>query len=71
MYIRVKRKKTTIFLHVDATDTVLEIKQKLQELVEQVGADLCCAKVCMLAQSHLLTLIQSLKILTLHTTSCV
>ncbi|MEW5305986.1 MAG: hypothetical protein WDW38_009916 [Sanguina aurantia] len=35
MYIRVKRKKTTIFLHVDATDTVLEVKQKLQELVEQ------------------------------------
>eukprot|EP00200_Dunaliella_tertiolecta_P019086 CAMPEP_0202405868 /NCGR_PEP_ID=MMETSP1128-20130828/7366_1 /ASSEMBLY_ACC=CAM_ASM_000463 /TAXON_ID=3047 /ORGANISM="Dunaliella tertiolecta, Strain CCMP1320" /LENGTH=148 /DNA_ID=CAMNT_0049010579 /DNA_START=127 /DNA_END=574 /DNA_ORIENTATION=- len=35
MYIRVKRKKTTIFLHVEPTDTVLEVKQKLQDLVEQ------------------------------------
>jgi len=38
MYIRVKRKKTTIFLHVEPTDTVLEVKQKLQDLVEQVCA---------------------------------
>jgi hypothetical protein len=38
MYVRVKRKKTTIFLHVEPTDTVLEVKQKLQELVEQVNA---------------------------------
>lgn len=37
MYIRVKRKKTTVFLHVEPTDTVLEVKQKLQELVEQVS----------------------------------
>lgn len=36
MYVRVKRIKTTIFLHVDPTDTVLEVKQKLQELVQQV-----------------------------------
>lgn len=36
MYIRIKRKKTTVFLHVEPTDTVLEVKQKLQELVEQV-----------------------------------
>lgn len=36
MYVRVKRSKTTIFLHVEPTDTVLEIKQKLQELVQQV-----------------------------------
>lgn len=35
MYVRVKRKKTTVFLHVEPTDTVLEVKQKLQELVEQ------------------------------------
>lgn len=35
MYVRVKRIKTTIFLHVDPTDTVLEVKQKLQELVQQ------------------------------------
>lgn len=38
MYVRVKRKKQTIFLHVEPTDTVLEVKQKLQDLVEQVGA---------------------------------
>ncbi len=37
MYIRIKRKKTTVFLHVEPTDTVLEVKQKLQELVEQVS----------------------------------
>ncbi|KAJ9506499.1 ubiquitin-related domain-containing protein [Haematococcus lacustris] len=35
MYVRVKRKKQTIFLHVEPTDTVLEVKQKLQELVDQ------------------------------------
>mmetsp|Transcript_9929 Transcript_9929/g.24838 ORF Transcript_9929/g.24838 Transcript_9929/m.24838 type:complete len:94 (+) Transcript_9929:109-390(+) len=35
MYIRVKRKKTTMFLHVEPTDTIIEVKQKLQELVEQ------------------------------------
>eukprot|EP00879_Flechtneria_rotunda_P005965 GHRR01006271.1.p1 GENE.GHRR01006271.1~~GHRR01006271.1.p1 ORF type:complete len:106 (+),score=13.95 GHRR01006271.1:293-610(+) len=34
MYIRVKRKKTTVFLQVEPTDTVLEVKQKLQALVE-------------------------------------
>ncbi len=37
MYVRVKRLKTTYFLHVEPTDTVLEVKQKLQELVDQVG----------------------------------
>jgi transcription elongation factor B subunit 2 len=31
----VKRKKTTIFVHVEPTDTVLEVKQKLQELTQQ------------------------------------
>lgn len=36
MYVRVKRQKTTYFLHVEPTDTVLEVKQKLQELVDQV-----------------------------------
>eukprot|EP00878_Enallax_costatus_P027251 GHUV01029316.1.p3 GENE.GHUV01029316.1~~GHUV01029316.1.p3 ORF type:complete len:108 (+),score=44.26 GHUV01029316.1:368-691(+) len=35
MYIRVKRQKTTVFLQVEPTDTVLEIKQKLQGLIEQ------------------------------------
>lgn len=37
MYIRVKRKKTTIFLVVEPTDTVLEVKQKLQALIDKVG----------------------------------
>ncbi|KAL3692340.1 hypothetical protein R1sor_005991 [Riccia sorocarpa] len=32
MFIRVKRKKTTYFLHCDPSETVLEIKQKLQAL---------------------------------------
>ena len=36
MYVRIKRSKTTIFLHVEPTDTVLEVKQKLQELTQQV-----------------------------------
>ena len=30
MYVRVKRAKITIFLHVDPTETVLELKQKIQ-----------------------------------------
>jgi transcription elongation factor B subunit 2 len=34
MFIRVKRKKTTYFLHCDPTETILEIKQKLQALSE-------------------------------------
>ena len=36
MYIRVKRLKATYFLHVEPSDTVLEVKSKLQELLEQV-----------------------------------
>lgn len=35
MYIRAKRKKTTLFLHVDPTDTILEVKQRIQELLQQ------------------------------------
>lgn len=34
MFIRVKRKKTTYFLHCDPTETKLEIKQKIQALSE-------------------------------------
>ena len=30
MYVRVKRLKTTLFLHVDPAETVLELKQKIQ-----------------------------------------
>ena len=37
MYIRVKRLKATYFLHVEPTDTVLEVKSKLQELLERVS----------------------------------
>ncbi|KAL2635473.1 hypothetical protein R1flu_006952 [Riccia fluitans] len=32
MFIRVKRKKTTYFLHCDPSETALEIKQKIQAL---------------------------------------
>ena len=41
MYIRVKRLKATYFLHVEPTDTILEVKAKLQDLVEQVGIHAC------------------------------
>ena len=30
MYVRVKRAKTTMFLHVEPTETVMELKQKIQ-----------------------------------------
>jgi len=35
MYVRVKRRKQTFFLHVEPTDTILELKSKLQDLVQQ------------------------------------
>jgi len=35
MYIRVKRDKTTYFVQCDPTETTLEIKQKLEGLVDQ------------------------------------
>ncbi|CAK9190168.1 unnamed protein product [Sphagnum troendelagicum] len=34
MFIRVKRKKTTYFLHCDPSESVLETKQKLQALCD-------------------------------------
>lgn len=37
MYIRIKRKRTTIFLTVEPSDTVLEVKQKLQALLDKVS----------------------------------
>ena len=40
MYLRVKRKRLTVFLQVEPTDTVLEVKAKLQALVEQVRGGL-------------------------------
>ncbi|XP_043706954.1 uncharacterized protein LOC122656481 isoform X2 [Telopea speciosissima] len=35
MYIRIKREKTTYFLQCDPTETILDIKQKLQTLIDQ------------------------------------
>lgn len=37
VYVKVKRHKTTIFLHIDLSETVLEVKAKLQELVQKVA----------------------------------
>lgn len=37
MYVRIKREKLTIFLHVEPTDTVAQVKSKLEELIQQVG----------------------------------
>ena len=36
VYIKVKRKKSTYFLHIDLSETIGEVKAKLQELVEKV-----------------------------------
>ncbi|KAG7669510.1 putative Polyubiquitin-B [Nannochloris sp. 'desiccata'] len=35
MYVRVKRLKTTSFLHVEPTDTIGSVKAKLQDLLQQ------------------------------------
>ncbi|KAL2322152.1 hypothetical protein Fmac_026531 [Flemingia macrophylla] len=35
MYIRVKRNKTTYFIRCKPSDKILDVKQKLQELVDQ------------------------------------
>ena len=43
MYVKVKRHKTTMFLHIDLSETILEVKAKLQELVQKVGVTTCCA----------------------------
>ena len=44
MYIRCKRKKVTVFLQVEPTDTVLEVKAKLQALVDVEPAALQLVK---------------------------
>ena len=36
VYIKVKREKSTYFLHIDLSETIGEVKAKLQELVEKV-----------------------------------
>ena len=38
MYVKVKRQKTTIFLLVEPADTVASVKQKLEDLLQQVWA---------------------------------
>ncbi|KAF2310436.1 hypothetical protein P3X46_031733 [Hevea brasiliensis] len=35
MYVRVKRNKTTYFIQCDPTEKILEIKQKLQVLIDK------------------------------------
>jgi len=35
MYVRVKRLKSTFFLHVESNETMLEVKQKVQALTDQ------------------------------------
>jgi hypothetical protein len=37
MYVRLKRQRQTVFLHVDPTDTVAQMKAKLADVVQQVG----------------------------------
>lgn len=39
MYIRVKRNKTTYFVQCLPSETVLQIKEKLQELIDQPVKD--------------------------------
>ena len=39
MYIRVKRLKTTTFLHVEPTDTIGSVKAKLEALLQQPPKD--------------------------------
>ena len=37
MYIRVKRERTTIFLHVDPSDNVLQVKHQISKLTQQAS----------------------------------
>ncbi|KAJ4709538.1 Ubiquitin-like protein [Melia azedarach] len=39
MYIRVKHSKTTYFIQCEPTETILEIKQKLHNLIDQPAND--------------------------------
>lgn len=39
MYIRVKRSKRTYFIHCDPTETILDIKQKLEVLIDKPVLD--------------------------------
>ncbi|KAK9916294.1 hypothetical protein WJX75_000984 [Coccomyxa subellipsoidea] len=40
VYVKVKRKKSTFFLHIDLTETILEVKAKLEDLVQKDPKDL-------------------------------
>ena len=37
MYIRVKRERTTIFLHVDPSDNILQVKHQISKLTQQAS----------------------------------
>ncbi|KAK3437860.1 polyubiquitin [Eucalyptus grandis] len=39
MYIRVKRSKTTYFIQCEPTETILNVKEKLQNLTDQPATD--------------------------------
>lgn len=39
LVLRVKRKKLTVFVQVEPTDTVLEVKHKLHDMLSQVRED--------------------------------
>mmetsp|Transcript_3097 Transcript_3097/g.6966 ORF Transcript_3097/g.6966 Transcript_3097/m.6966 type:complete len:111 (+) Transcript_3097:304-636(+) len=39
MYVRVKREKIAYFIQADPSDTILELKEKLQELIEKLPED--------------------------------
>lgn len=39
MYIRVKRSKTTYFIQCEPTETTLNVKEKLQNLIDQPAND--------------------------------
>ncbi|WMV31684.1 hypothetical protein MTR67_025069 [Solanum verrucosum] len=39
MYIRVKRNKTTYFIQCDPTETILQMKEKLSNLIDQPAND--------------------------------
>lgn len=38
MYVRVKREKITYFIQADPSDTILELKEKLQEHLDKVSS---------------------------------
>lgn len=55
MYVRVKRGKTTVFLHVDPTDTVAQLKARLEQLMQAVRCPLPLPGCCAAVKHHLLS----------------